>query len=97
MTYYTRFEDVYIRYAVYIIGDKISKTFETGYHLSENYMANMNRVFFGEQQLIENIETDKEVFIIFEIINITNQSGTKSMELIGWTVLRIFDDNDGFL
>ena len=97
MTYFSRFEDVYIRYAVYLIGDKISPTFKTGYHMSENYLANMNRIFMGEQQVIENIDNDREVFVIFEIINITNQSGVKSHELVGWTVLRIFDDNEGFL
>ena len=65
--------------------------------MSENYIANMNRVFIGEQQLVENIENDREVFIVFEIINITNQSGTKSMELVGWTVLALFDENEGFV
>lgn len=97
MTYFTRFEDVYLRFSVYLIGDKISKTYQTGFYLSENYLANMNRVFFGEQHTVENIENDKEVFIIFEIINITNQSGIKSMELVGWTVLRPFDDFEGFV
>jgi hypothetical protein len=97
MTYFSRFEDIYLRFAVYIIGDKISKTYQTGFYLSENYLANMNRVFFGEQHLIENIENDREVFIIFEIINITNQNGVKSMELVGWTLLRPFDDHEGFI
>lgn len=97
MTYFSRFEDIYIRFSVYLIGDKISKTYQTGFYLSENYLANMNRVFFGEQHLVESIDNDREVFIIFEIINVTNQNGAKSMELIGWTLLRPFDDHEGFI
>lgn len=97
MTYFSRFEEVYLRFSAYLIGDKISRTFETGKQLSENYLANMNRVFVGEQHLMENIEADREVFIIFEIINVTNQNGARSMELVGWTLLRPFDDNEGFV
>lgn len=97
MTYFSRFEDVYLRYAVYIIGDKISKTYQTGFHLSENYLANMNRVFLGEQQVVEGVENDREVLVVFEMINITHQAGVKSMELVGWTVLRLFDDGEGFM
>ena len=97
MTYYSRFEDVYLRYAVYIIGDKISRTYETMFHLSENYLANMNRVFVGEQQVVEGIENDKEVMIVFEMINVSSQAGARSMELVGWTVLRLFDDYEGFM
>jgi hypothetical protein len=51
----------------------------------------------GEQQVIENIDSDPQVFIIFEIINISNQSGVSSHELIGWSILRIFDDEDNFM
>lgn len=80
------------------MGEKISQTFETEKCLSEHYLADMNRVFFGEQQLIENIEPDKETFIIFELINITNSTaGVQSMELVGWTVLRLFNDDDSFV
>lgn len=86
-----------MRYAVYIIGDQISKLQKTDYHLSENYLGNVNRVFMGEQKVIENIDIDPEVFIIFEMINVSEQSGVSSNELIGWSILRVFDDGDNFM
>lgn len=97
LTYFSRFEDVYIRFAVYLIGDKISRTYRTGKCLAENYLANMNRVFFGERQVVENIDNDKEAVIIFEVINVTNQAGVASSELVGWSMLRLFDDAENFL
>lgn len=60
-------------------------------------MGNVNRVFMGEQKVIENIDIDPEVFIIFEMINVSEQSGVASNELIGWSILRVFDDGDNFM
>lgn len=51
----------------------------------------------GEQKVIENIDIDPEVFIIFEMINVSEQSGVSSNELIGWSILRVFDDGDNFM
>lgn len=97
LTYFSRFEDVYVRFAVYLIGDKISRTFRTGKCLAENYLANMNRVFFAEKQVVENIDNDREAVVIFEVINVTNSAGVASSELVGWSMLRLFDDGENFL
>lgn len=97
LTYFSRFEDVYVRFAVYLIGDKISRTYRSGKCLAENYLANMNRVFFGEKQVVENIDNDREAVVIFEVINVTNSAGVASSELVGWSMLRLFDDSENFL
>lgn len=97
MTKTSRFEDLTLRYSVYLVGQKLTKTYYTEEQISEEYSQNVKRVFIGEQQKIEDIEPDPETFLIIEAINSMNIGGNKKKELVGWTMVKLFDEHEGLI
>ena len=92
MTRNTRFEHLYLRYSVWVVGQKISETFKTEGQIGEDFAEHVQRVFIGQSKIVENIKPDQETFLIIEVVNTFDQGNTKSQELVGWTLLQLFDD-----
>lgn len=97
LTKTSRFEDLTLRYSVWLVGQKLTKTYYTEEQISEDYAQNVKRVFIGEQQKIEDIEPDSETFLIIEVINNMNMAGNKNKELVGWTLVKLFDNHQGLI
>ena len=97
MTKTSRFENLYLRYSVWLVGQKLTETWKTTPRTAEDYAANVLRVFIGEQRRIETIEPDPETFLIIEMINQSNKGDNANQELVGWTLIKLFNDQQGLL
>ena len=97
LTRSVRFEDISIRYSVYLAGERFSPIFKSEDVISEPYSSDTKRAFIGERQIVEDINPDENIFLIIELINKTNKGGHRAQELIGWTLIQLFNENDDLI
>lgn len=94
---FVRFEEVIIRYSVYLVGERFTEIYESTAALSAPYGSDIKRAFLSERKTIEDINADEATFLIIELINITNKGGNKTQELIGWTLVKLFTESHGLI
>ena len=97
LTMFEHLDNFYIRFSVYQKGQPKSIWYTTPPTISESYGPGVNRVFFGEQTTIRNVTGDREAYLIIELLNNVKQANITSTELIGWSVIQLFNDHDDML
>jgi hypothetical protein len=91
---FEHYDSCHIRFAVYQKGVQKSEWSKSIATPSESYAPEVNRVFWGEQIKITDIEGDLKTHLIIEVYNTVTLANTVSTELVGWTLVQLFNDQN---